>query len=79
MVIPALDHAQTLLMHLHHIPVAIYTADEYAMAFVDLLVGDLERLGDHAIGWLMGSPDERHDDETDVEHAIEHEDELGSA
>ena len=50
-----------------------------SLPFVDLLVGDLERLGDHAIGWLMGSPDERHDDETDVEHAIEHEDELGSA
>ena len=77
MVIPALDHAQTLPMHLHHIPKAISTADEYAMAFVDLLVGDLERLGEHAIGQLTGSPEERHDDETDVEHTIEHEDELG--
>ena len=64
-------------MRLHRTPIAISTADEYAMAFVDLLVGDLERLGDHAIRRLMGSPEERHDDETDVEHTIEHEDELG--
>ena len=44
-----------------------------------LLVGDLERLGEHAIGQLMGSPEERRSNETDVEHAVEHEDELGSA
>ena len=47
------------------------------LAFVDLLVADLERLGEHAIGQLTGSPEECHGDETDVEHAIEHEDELG--
>ena len=50
-----------------------------SLAFVDLLVGDLERLGEHAIGQLMGSPKECHGDETDVEHAIDHEDELGGA
>ena len=47
------------------------------LAFVDLLVGDLEPLGEHAIKQLMGSPKERHGDEIDIEHAIEHEDELG--
>ena len=50
-----------------------------SLAFVDLLVGDLECLGEHAIGKLTGSPEECHGDETDVEHAVEHEDELGSA
>ena len=50
-----------------------------SLAFVDLLVGDLEHLGEHAIGQLTGSPEERHGNETDVEHAVEHEDELGGA
>ena len=50
-----------------------------SLAFVDLLVGDLERLGEHAIEQLTGSPKERHGDETDVEHAVEHENELGGA
>ena len=49
------------------------------MAFVDLLVGDLECLGEHAIGQLTGSPEEHHGNETNIEHAIEHEDELGGA
>ena len=48
-----------------------------SLPFVDLLVGDLERLGEHAIGQLTGSPEERHGNETNVEHAVEHEDELG--
>ena len=50
-----------------------------SLAFVDLLVGDLERLGEHAIRQLMGSPKECHGDKIDVEHAIEHEDELSGA
>ena len=50
-----------------------------SLAFVDLLVGDLERRGEYAIGQLTGSPEERHGDKTDVEHAIEHEDELSGA
>jgi len=47
-----------------------------SLAFVDLLVGDLERLGEHAIGQLTGSPEERHGNKTDVEHVVEHENEL---
>ena len=42
-----------------------------------LLVGDLERLGEHAIGQLTGSPKECHGNKIDIEHAVEHEDELG--
>ena len=49
------------------------------LAFVDLLVGDLEPLGEHAIEQLTGTPKECHGDEIDVEHAVEHEDELGGA
>ena len=50
-----------------------------SLAFVDLLVGDLERLGEHAIGQLTGSLEECHGDETNIEHAVEHEDELSGA
>ena len=50
-----------------------------SLAFVDLLVGDLEPLGKHAIEQLTGSPKERHGNEINIEHAIEHEDEIDGA
>ena len=45
---------------------------------LDLSVRDMERLGDHTIGQLIGNSEERHGNEADVERAVEEEDESGA-
>ena len=42
---------------------------------LDLLVRNLERLGEHTVGQLTGNSEERHGNEADVERAVEDEDE----
>jgi len=86
-VTPVLDHARVMSMRLHRAPVVAFTADEcsglcYIQSFLgaSLAVRDLERLDKHDVGQLMGSPTAHHGKETDVERAVEDEDdELGGA
>ena len=57
----------------------VFLGRELGLDLVYFLVRDPERLGEHDVGQLTGSTEERHGDEANINRAIEDEDELHAA